>query len=81
MWFDQFNCPFGCKGEVHGWQIQGTPPPARVLEGTTPWCGGELLRILWGGCVPHTDVVTQALVLMLASLEGVLLGGHPEKNT
>lgn len=59
----------------------GHPSPCQGFGGNHSLVGRRVLRIFWGGCVPHTAVVTQALVLMLASLEGVLLGGHPEKNT
>ena len=81
MWFDQFSCTFGCKREAHGCPPPPPAAPAKSLERTTPWWGGEALQTLLGGCVPHPAVVTQALVLMLASLEEVLPGGHPEKNT
>ena len=57
----------------------GHPPKVLgTFEGPTPWWGGEVWGPLLGGCVPFPAVLVlaQAIVLMSARLEGILLGEH-----
>ena len=39
MWFDQFNCTFGCKGEAHGGKYRAPGPLPRLWRETLH--GGE----------------------------------------